>query len=171
MSETNLNTTSTTPSTDDVVPLNRRVMHACLCAAIIAVLGWWSWHSDPDVDLPEIITNAQTFAGREVVIGDEPILETVENGWFTVRSRGYRIRVAATISPDDTGEFVYTRGIFQPANADEPYDGVLSPATFRIASGRHAKIWLSVIPVFWIAVLLLRHIRINTTRWSIELRP
>jgi hypothetical protein len=170
MSAANTSTTMTPASEEQRVSLRRRLTHATLCGIIIAVLGWWSWYSDPDVDLPVVIANAQAFAGREVVITDEPILESVEDDWFTVRCRNYRIRVAATISPDHVGEFVYVRGTFHPAHPDAPNDGLLSHAAYRVAAGRRAKIWLSVIPVIWIAVLLLRHVRINTTRWSIELR-
>lgn len=170
MSAANASLTMRPASEEQRVSLRRRLTHATLCAAVLAVLGWWSWYSDSDVDLPVVIANAQAFAGREVVITDEPILESIEDGWFTVRSRNYRIRVAATINPDQVGEFVYVRGTFHPAQPDASYDGLLSPATYRVAAGRHTKIWLSVIPVIWIVVLLLRHVRINTTRWSIELR-
>ena len=170
MSDANASTTMTPTADEQRVSLRRRLTHAALCAVIIAVLGWWSWYSDPDVDLPVVIANAQAFAGKDVAIDDEPILESAEDGWLIIRSRNYRIRVAATISPDQVGEFVYARGTFHPAQPDAAYDGLLSPATYRVAAGRHAKIWLSVIPVIWIAVLLLRHVRFNTTRWSIELR-
>lgn len=111
-----------------------------------------------------------TFAGKEIKIGDEPVLETVEPEHFIVRARGFRFRVTGTVSPTDVGRFVYVRGVFRRPAANTEYDGVIHPAEHYVARGRQAKIWLSVLPVIWISVLLLRHFRINTSSLSIERR-
>lgn len=155
---------------DETISLRRRLAHAAWSAAAIAALGWWSWYSDPDPSLPEVIASAADFEGRQVKISDEPVVESVATDSFIVRSRGFRLRVSGRVSTDDVGRFVYVRGIFRRPAASAEWDGIINPAEHHVARGRRAKIWLSVIPVVWITVLLLRHFRIDTTRWSIEPR-
>jgi hypothetical protein len=155
---------------DEIVSARRRLAHAAWSTAAIAALGWWSWYSDPDADLPEIMAAPEAFEGQNIKIGDEPVLEAVEPEHFVVRSRGYRLRVAGTVSSADVGRFIYVRGVFRRPAPNSNNHGVIEPAEHYVASGRRAKIWLSVIPVAWIAVLLLRHFRVNPTRLSIEPR-
>lgn len=153
-----------------LVPLWQRLVHAAVSLAVIGLLGWWSWYSNPEPNLTEVMAQPANFEGREIKIGEEPLLEAVESEYFVVRSRGYRLRVAGTVSPEDIGRFIYVRGVFQRVDADAAWDAVIQPAEHYVARGRRAKIWLSVIPVVWIAVLLLRHFRFNPARWSIEPR-
>ena len=116
------------------------------------------------------MSNAASFEGQEIRIGDEPVLESVEADSFIVRSRGYRFRVAGNVSQTDVGRFIYVRGVFRLPESRAAEDGLVDPAEHYVARGRHAKIWLSVIPVVWVGVLLLRHFRINTHQMSIEPR-
>ncbi len=147
-----------------------RLAHAAWTTALIAVLGWWSWYSDPNPGLPEIMASPASYEGQEIKIGDEPVLESTDADSFTVRSRGYRFRVTGNVSQEDVGRFIYVRGVFQlPESAGEE-DGRVDPAEHYVARGRRAKIWLSVIPVIWVGVLLLRHFRINTSKLSVEPR-
>ncbi len=149
-------------------PIRRRMAHVLWSTTAIVALGWWSWYSNPDPSLPEIMANPIRFDGREVKIGDEPIIESIDDNSFVIRSRGFRIRVSAQLSPDDIGRFAYVRGTFNRAEATEDCDGFIQPSRHYVARGRHAKIWISVIPTLWIATLLLRHFRLNTTRWCIK---
>lgn len=153
-----------------VIPVRRRAVHMTVAAVAIVALGWWSWYSSPGPDLREVMANPVAFEGQEIKIGDEPLLESCETDFFIVRSRGFRFRVSGSISSNDIGQFVYVRGIFHQPPADADWDGEINPAEHRVARGRHAKIWLSVIPVLWIGVLLLRHFRINWKRLAIEER-
>ncbi|MBI1310929.1 hypothetical protein GC176_06435 [bacterium] len=160
--------TATIPRHD--VTGHRRIFHAATSAAAILILGWWSWYSDPDPDFIEVMRNPAAYAGHEIKIGDEPILESVEPGFFVVNSCGFRLRVSGDLSPDDTGHFIYVRGTFQPAPPGTPWNGLVESARYRVARGRHAKIWISVIPTFWVGILLLRHFRFETRRFAIEER-
>ncbi len=158
------------PADRDIVPLRQRLFHAAVSALAIAALGWWSWYSDPDPSLSDVMARPASFEGQEIKIGDEPILESVNSDFFVVRSLGCRLRVAGTVSPDDIGQFIYVRGVFRQPTPGAGCDGVISPAEHHVARGRHAKIWLSVIPVLWVGALLLRHFRINASRMCIEER-
>ena len=145
-----------------------RLAHAAWTTTAIAVLGWWSWYSDPDPSLPEIMASPASYEGQEIKIGDEPVLESADADSFMVRSRGYRFRVTGTVSQDDVGRFIYVRGVFQRRESAAEEDGRVDPAEYYVARDRRTKIWLSVIPVIWVGVLLLRHFRINTSELSVE---
>ncbi|MHC4877255.1 MAG: hypothetical protein ACYTGL_12230 [Planctomycetota bacterium] len=155
---------------NDIVPVRQRLFHTAVSALAIVALGWWSWYSDPDPNLSNIMAKPSAYAGHEVKIGDEPILESVEPGSFVVQSRGYLFHVTGNVSSDDIGRFIYVRGIFHPSSPSDEVDAKIHPAEHRVARGRHAKIWISVIPTLWIAALLLRHFRVNRQTLAIEER-
>lgn len=152
-----------------VSPITRAI-HATASVSIIALLGWWSWYSDSEPSLREVVTNPAAFDGHQVSIGSEAIVESVESEFFVIRVLGFQIRVTGAVHSSQIGEFVFVRGTFQPPPRGTDCHGLIEPAEYRIARGRHAKIWLSVIPVLWIGYRLVQSFRVNPTLLSIEPR-
>ncbi len=70
----------------------------------------------------------------------------------------------------DVGRFVFLQGTFHASRSEEQWDGVIEQPEFHVARGRRAKIWISVIPAVWIAILLLKHLRFDRKRLAVVLR-
>lgn len=155
---------------NDEVSLRFRGLHAVFAAVAIAVSCWWSWYSNPDASLTDVMASPTAFDGQQIKISLEPVVESVGNGDFVVRSRGFRIRVLATIDPSDVGGFVYLQGRFRMAGPNETCDGIIEEPEFYVAQGRRAKIWISVVPAIWVLLLLLRHFRLDRRHWAVKPR-
>ena len=141
----------------------RRLAWAAL--ALVAILGLCLLRVriHGDTTLADVYSDPAHFEGVFVDLATEAVIVSVEQTSFTLRELEREIRVHASVDPDDVGRFVHVRGVFHPAEGDapawiDPQGGV------RVHRGRKWKIWLSLVPLVWVAGLLLATFRFDGSR-------
>lgn len=121
-----------------------------------------------DTTLVDVYSDPVRFEGVPVDLATEALIVEVDEEAFTLRELDREIRVHARLDPSDVGRFVHVRGTFHAAAGDQA--AWVEPIGVRVHKGRRWKIWVSLIPLAWVALLLLSSFRIDPSRLAVELR-
>ncbi len=117
----------------------------------------------PDVTLKMCLEHPRRYDQTLIEVGNEAVVETVYADSFTIRYLDHIIPVRGMHPDVEPGEFVLLRARFHQ-------EGWLEPLAIRIAEQRRMKIWISVLPVLWIAVYFFRKYRFNIQQQVFEER-
>lgn len=121
---------------------------------LLALLGGWAQYSCPYPALAEILANPEKYAGTRVAVFIEARVTALTADGFILAQRGQLLRVHTAIKNAPLNEFVAVAGNFQPPNH-------LHADTVHLASGRRAKMAVSVIPVLLLVVLVPMALRFD----------
>jgi len=145
-----------------------RLVWATVSLAVIAGLCLLRVRIYSDTTLRDVYSAPNAFDGVVVDLATEAVVVSVGEESFVLRELDREIRVQGRVDPEDVGRFVHVRGAFHAAAAGEP--AWVDPVGVHVHKGRRGKIWISLVPLTWIAFLLLRTFRFDPSRRALELR-
>jgi hypothetical protein len=145
-----------------------RIAWVAVCLAVIAGLCLLRVRIYSDTTLLDVYSAPTGFDGVVVDLATEAIIVYVDEDSFVLRELEQEIRVHGHVDPEDVGRFVHVRGTFHPAQVDQP--AWIEPVGVHVHKGRRWKIWVSLLPLTWLAFLFLSSFRLAPGRCALELR-
>lgn len=130
--------------------------------ALMALMGVWSWHANPNIDLADLLSEPDRYDGAYVEgFGEATVAELTPGGFMIQTGEGLRVEILSDVAPAPVGTYVTVAGHFRaPARVEAE--------AVRFAEGRRWKMVVSVVPL---AALVLAHPRfMRFRRTGIELR-
>ena len=142
---------------------NRFIVIIALLITLIA-LALYTVHSHPWISIEECLQNPDEFDGELVTHYHEPMIgEMFSDGFQLLQPNRPPIRVIADTTGLIQGKFLALRAIFHK-------EGYLEVVALHVSRNRRYKIGLSVLPVLFVGLLLIRFYRIDWKQCQIELR-
>ncbi len=135
-----------------------------LTVAAIIFLSFYSVNHRPWIHITDCLKHPDQYDGKLVTHFDEPQAgEIYADGFLLIQKGIAPIRVYSDTTDLVQNEYLGLQAIFHK-------EGYLKATSVRIAKNREEKIWISVLPVFFVGFLFIRYFRFNVTKFQIELR-
>jgi hypothetical protein len=145
-----------------------RLAWAAAALAALLALCVFRARTHPDTTLRDVLADPAAHAGKTIDLASETVVASVGAEAFVAAELGREILVRARLDPEDVGRYVHARGVFHPAGADGA--AWLEPEVVRVLRGRRWKIWISLAPLVWVALLFAASFRVVPSRLALELR-
>ncbi|MDZ7315954.1 MAG: hypothetical protein ONB24_07515 [candidate division KSB1 bacterium] len=127
-----------------------------IAAYFIFLIGLvlYSGLKNPLITLAKCLDNPEKYDGSIIVIGNETIVTAVADSFFVIDYLHRRIPIRGRMSPDAVGQFVVIKARFTAPDRIEALE-------YRVAEGRRAKIFLSILPTLAAAWLFFKRYRFS----------
>ena len=130
-----------------------------LCLILLAA---YSAYNHPWLELNTCLSNPEKYDGQTVIKFREPLIGKIyDDGFQLIQRHGPSIRVYADTTGLIPNKFIAMKAVFRK-------EGYLEALSLHVSSNRRYKIVLSVIPVIFIVMLILKHFHINLKKIQIE---
>lgn len=135
-----------------------------LLLAIIIFLSFRSANHRPWIHIRDCLKDPEKYDGKLVIDYNEPRIQEIYADGFLLQQRQIPpIRVYSDTTGLILGEYIGLQAIFHQ-------EGYLEATIVQIAKNREEKIWISVLPVFFVGFLFFRHYRFNIKKVQFELK-
>ncbi|MBN1783033.1 hypothetical protein JW948_18000 [bacterium] len=132
---------------------NRLTVMAFLFASLTGLCFYGMTHP-PYLSLETCLNNPGKYDGRTVTYISEPYIREIKPDGFLLQHRAGTIRVLSDTTGLRVNEYVGLVAVYHR-------EGFLEARQIMISKNRRYKIIFSIFPVLLIAVLLLRHFKMN----------
>ncbi|MBN2031575.1 hypothetical protein JW824_15190 [bacterium] len=135
-----------------------------LIVVAIIYLSFYGVNHRPWIHIKDCLEHPDQYDSKLVTEFDEPrVGEIYADGFLLIQKRIAPILVYSDTTDLVQNEYVGLQAIFHK-------EGYLKATSVCIAKNREEKIWISVLPVFFVGILFIRYFRFNVTKFQIELR-
>lgn len=121
---------------------------------VLVGLVLYSGLKNPLITLAKCLDNPERYDGSTIVIGNETTVTAVADSFFIIDYLNRRIQIRGKMPPDAVGQFVVIKARF---TAPDRIDAL----EYRVAEGRRAKIFLSILPTLAAGWLFFRRYRFS----------
>ena len=141
-----------------------RWIFICLLLVLIVLLSFYSVNHRPWIHIKDCLENPEKYDGTLITNFSEPqIQEIYIDGFLLQQNQIPPLRVYSDTTGLILGEYIGLQAIFHK-------EGYLEATVVQISKNREEKIWISVLPVFFVGFLFFRYYRFNIKKIQIELR-
>ena len=131
---------------------------------IICGLGYYNTQTNPWISVEQCLNDPSGYDGKLVTRYREPLIgEIYKDGFQLIQKKAPSIRVYADTTGLISGKFVGMRAVFHK-------EGYLEVQSIHVAKRRRYKIWISVLPVFFVGFMVFKTFRWNRKIHCVELR-
>ncbi len=144
--------------------MQMRWLFICLLMAAIVYLSLYSVNHRPWIHINDCLQNPDEYDGKLVIEFNEPQIGEIHPDGFLLLQKGIApIRVYADTSGLIENEYLGLHAIFHK-------EGYLKATSVHIAKNREEKIWISILPVFFVGILFIRYFQFNINKFQFELK-
>ena len=131
---------------------------------MIILLSFYGARHHPWIHIKDCLQDPVQYDGKLVTDFSEPMIGEIHADGFTLLQKQIPpVRIYSDTTDLIQDEYVSLQGIFHK-------EGYVTATVVGIAKNRKEKIWISVLPVFFVAILFVRYYRFNVRKCQIELR-
>ena len=142
----------------------KRTALILLSVIVLLLLSVYNYNNHPWISIETCIKNPTAFDGKIVEKFSEPMIgKLYKDGFILKQKQGRSIRVYADTSGLKTGEYLGLKARFHK-------EGYLEAVYIKVSKYRRYKIWLSVIPVFFVLFFLIRNLKFNWKKFLFEMK-
>ena len=135
-----------------------------LLLTMMILLSFYGARHHPWIHIKDCLQDPVQYDGKLVTDFSEPMIgEIYADGFTLLQKQVPPIRIYSDTTGLIQGEYVGLRGIFHK-------EGYITASIVGIAKNRKEKIWISVLPVFFVGILFIRQYRFNINKCQIELK-
>ncbi|RKY82772.1 hypothetical protein DRQ07_00330 [candidate division KSB1 bacterium] len=142
----------------------KRFLYILISIVVLTGLAIYNYNAHPWIDVAQCMNDPENYDGKIVEKFREPMIGKILNDGFILKQKhGQSIRVYADTSGLKTGEYLGLTARFHK-------EGYLEAVKIKVSKYRRYKIWLSVIPVFFVLFLLIFNLKFNWKKFYFELK-